>query len=310
MSKLIRYAGLAVLLAMPIRAYAQNAQVTGSVKGTSAAVIPGAIDVARRAARDAQPLVRLAALRVVEALPASERASLAAPLLSDPLRSIRIEAARVLAPAVPGSGALGSEPAWRRAADEFAAAQRYNADRPEANVLLGTFDGALGRLSEAEAAFEGARTLDPAFVPAYVNAADVLRAAGREAEAVDMLRAGLAVVPDNPALHYALGLWHARNEQRADALRELERAVTLAPSEAHYAYVYAIALNSFGRNRDAIKVLERAAPRWPRQHDVQIALTTLQRDAGRRDAARKAAQRFLEASPGDGDARALLRSLD
>ena len=71
--------------------------------------------------------------------------------------------------------------------------------------------------------------------------------AGKEPEARDILKAGLTVVPASPVLHYTLGLWLARQQQSADALRELERAASLAPDRARYAYVYAIALNSFGQ---------------------------------------------------------------
>lgn len=270
---------------------------------------PIMLEAARRGARDADPLVRLGALRVVDVMPISERASLAVPLLSDPLRTVRIEAARVLAPAVPGS-AVASDPAWRRAADDFVAAQSYNADRPEAWVTMGNFDASLGRFDAAQAAFQEARKLDPSFVPAYVNAAEAFRSAGRETEAHDTLESGLAVVPGNPALHHALGLWYVRHGQPADALRELERAAKLGPEQARYAYVYAVALNSFGRTADAIKALEHAVQRWPRQRDVRVALVTIQRDAGRRDAARNAAKRFVDAFPDDRQAQALLRSLE
>ena len=102
-------------------------------------------DRARLGAQDSHPLVRLAAVQAAEALPVPERAAVAAPLLGDPLRAVRIEAARVLAPAVPGSASLVRDPAWTRAAAEFVATQNYNADRPEARVALGSFDAALGR---------------------------------------------------------------------------------------------------------------------------------------------------------------------
>jgi tetratricopeptide (TPR) repeat protein len=271
---------------------------------------PQARATARAGTRDADPLVRLAALHLAESLPVSERASLAAPLLSDPLRALRIEAARVLAPAVAIAPVLVQDPAWQRAAAEFVAAQRYNADRPESRVALGSFAAMLGRLDDARAEFDAARRLDPAFVPAYVNAADVLRAAGREGDARDQLRDGLVHAPDSAVLHHAMGLWHARQKESADALRALERATRLAPDNPRYLYVYAVALNSFGRGPDALKVLERGAQRWPRQRDLQVALVTMYRDAGRRDAARGAATRLVGSFPEDDEAKALLRSLN
>src|SRR6186997_1761420 len=84
-----------------------------------------------------------------------------------------------------------------------------------------------------------ARKLDPTFAPAYVNAADAFRAAGKEAAARDTLKDGIAMMPDSAVLHHSLGLSYARQQQSADALRELERAVALAPDQSQYVYVYA-----------------------------------------------------------------------
>src|SRR4029079_9085725 len=134
-------------------------------------------------------------------------------------------------------------------------------------------------------------------------------AAGKEATARDTLKDGIAMMPDSAELHHSLGLSYARQQQSADALRELERAVALVPDQSQYVYVYAVGLNSFGRTQDAIRTLERAAQRWPRQRDVQMALATMYRDAGRRDAARNVAKRYADAFPDDTEVQALVRSL-
>ena len=264
--------------------------------------------LARRAARDPEPLVRLAAARLGDALPPEERATALAPLLGDERRALRIEGARALA------GAQSSLPpdlqtAWQRAADEYVATLRYNADRPEAQVALGGFYGSLGRLDEATAAFEAALKRDPGFVPAYVNAADVLRVMGRDAEAVTMLERGIAVVPDSAALHHGLGLARIRLRQTGAAMGSLQRAVELEPGSARYTYVYAVALHSTGRPADAVGVLDRALRRWPNDRDMLLALASFHLEAGRLDAAREVAGRFVAAYPADPDAQALAARL-
>jgi tetratricopeptide (TPR) repeat protein len=231
-----------------------------------------------------------------------------APLLGDVRRAVRIEAARVLAGA---ESALPMElqPAWQRAAGEYVATLRYNADRPEANVALGGFYGATGRPDEARAAFERALRLDAGFVPAYVNAADVLRVIGREAEAVAMLERGLAQVPDGAALHHALGLARVRGGDVAGAMGSLQRAAELDPDSARYAYVYAVALHSTGQAEKAIGYLGESLRRWPRDRDMLLALASLQAEAGRPEAARETARRLLEAHPSDRDAQAFAAQL-
>jgi tetratricopeptide (TPR) repeat protein len=268
---------------------------------TDAATVQGAV-------RDAQPLVRLAAVPLAESLPPAQQVQLLAPLVSDPRRAIRIEAARALAGSQEALGPA-ERASWQNAADEYVATLAYTADRPEARVALGTFLARLGRFDDAQASFAQALTLDPDHLPAILNAADALRMQGRDAEALQMLRQGLARAPKSAPLHHALGLALVRQNQPAQALKELEFAVRLAPDEPRYTYVYAVALNSSGRRAEAIKILERATARWPDDRSVWLALITMQRDAGRSDAARTAAARAAQALPDDPTIRALAQQL-
>ena len=59
---------------------------------------PAALDAARRAADENRPLMRLAALQVLEGFPPRERVTIAVPLLGDTTRAVRQGAAWVLAP--------------------------------------------------------------------------------------------------------------------------------------------------------------------------------------------------------------------
>jgi predicted CXXCH cytochrome family protein len=270
---------------------------------------PAAAEAALAGARDVNPLVRLAAVGLADALPANERVAVAGPLLADPLRAVRIEAAQALAGVPETQLTAEQRAAWQRAADEYVATQRYNADRPEARANLGTFYARLGRFDAAQSEFRDAIALDRRFVPAYVNAADAYREQGREDGALRVLKEGLTVAPASAPLHHALGLAYARQKQSGPALRALERAVQLAPASARYTYVYAVALHSSGRAPEAIRTLERAAERWPADREILFALATIARDAGRRDAARRAAETLAAAYPDDREARALAEQL-
>lgn len=268
----------------------------------------GDASLVQRAAQDAQPLVRLAAVQLAETLSPQEQLRILAPLYADPLRAIRIEAARASA-GQQDSLSASQRAAWQKAADEYVATLGYTADRPEARTGLGTFRARLGQFDAAQAAFAQAIALDPHHVPAYLNAADALRLQGRDADARAMLEGGLAQAPGNAALHHALGLALVRLAKTKEALRELERAAQLAPDEPRYAYVYAVALNSTGKPADALRVLERATVRWPADRDLLLALATMQRDAGRTEAARLTVQRLAAAYPNDREIAALAQQL-
>jgi tetratricopeptide (TPR) repeat protein len=219
--------------------------------------------------------VRRAALAALELLPPASRIAAAVPLLSDPVRVVRIEAARVLAPVRPEALSQDARAAYERAAAEFVAAQRANADRPEYRTNLGTFFATRGRVADAETEFRRALTLDGTFVPAYVNLADLYRAEQREPDVRGVLEEGLKAVPDAAALHYALGLALVRAQRTAEALTHLERAAARAPDNARFAYTYAVALHSAGRPQEAIAVLERGLQRHPNDHDMQQFLVQL-----------------------------------
>jgi len=261
-------------------------------------------DLASRAARDPEPLLRLAAARLADALPLEQRPAVLAPLLSDARLAVRIEATRALAGAQAGLP-REFQSAWQLAADEYLATLSYNADRPESNVALGGFQAALGRPEVAQDAFARAIRIDPDFVPAYVNAADMQRALGRDSEAVLLLEQGLARVPDSAALHHSLGLARVRLGQTDAALRSLERAAALEPDAARYSYVYAVALHSTGRPAEAVQRLEQALRRWPNDRDMLLALASFHLEAGRVEPAREVARRLLAAHPADANAQAL-----
>jgi predicted CXXCH cytochrome family protein len=258
--------------------------------------------------RDPSALVRLGALQALANMPLDARAQLGAPLLSDPLRVVRIEAASVLAP-VASQLDLAQKTAFDRAATEYIAAERYRADRPEHRTNLGSFLAVLGRYDEAALEFRAALALDPRFVPAYANFADMLRQQGNEAAATDVLREGLKAVPAAASLHHALGLALIRQGETGVALDALQRAATLDPSDPRFAYVYAVALNSIGNPAGAIRVVEQALKRHPYNRDLLTVRVLFQRDRGNLVAARRAAEQLARVFPGDPGVKRLLSEL-
>src|SRR5208283_2434245 len=134
----------------------------------------------RAAVVDDSALVRRAAARALSNSDGSASASILAPLLSDPVRAVRIEAAEVLAGIPVDTFPMEVGAAFSRATDEYIAAQQLNADRPEAHLNLGLLYARENHLDKAEAELKTALSLDPAFAPAAVNLADLYRAQDRD----------------------------------------------------------------------------------------------------------------------------------
>jgi predicted CXXCH cytochrome family protein len=256
------------------------------------------LDIVVAGLRDANPLIRMGALDSLSAAPTELRTRYAVPLLSDPLRTIRIGAASALADVPLGSASQEQRAAFERAAKEYVDSQRYNADRADARVNLGLFEARRGNPALAEEELKSAITLDPLFVPAYVNLADLYRASGREDDAARVLRLGLGRVPRSAALHHALGLALVRAKQSALALQELAQATKLEPSNARFAYVYGVALYSAGLADEAIAALITASAKHPADTNILEALRSFYRDRGNDVEARRYDEQLRAARAG------------
>jgi predicted CXXCH cytochrome family protein len=242
--------------------------------------------------KDADPAVRAAALDALHATPLQLRVPLAFPLLQDPVRAVRIEAARVLA-SVP----IGDLPTEQRrqlvaAGEEYIAAQLANAERPEAQTSLGNFYAGQGERQPAIDAYQTAIEIAPYFLPAYVNLADFYRRLGMEPEALELLQKAVRINPNIASAHHALGLSLVRMQRYPEALQELGKAARLDPDDASLAYVYAVALNSLGEPGRAITVLKEALLKHPQDREILSALVSFSRDGGDTAAAQGYAERL------------------
>lgn len=202
---------------------------------------PPSLSAARALLGDADPLVRRAAAGVYAgADPRAARDLL--PVLGDPVRDVRLEAARWVVRLPLGELDQASSRLRERALEEYLAAQRALGDHPEAATRLGAVLLDLGLPGEARAAYQRALSLDPACVPAAVNLADLYRREGREEEGAELLRSTLSLQPEAAVLHHALGLFLVRAGRAEEALAELRRAVELAPGDRRLGQVLELLL--------------------------------------------------------------------
>jgi predicted CXXCH cytochrome family protein len=270
---------------------------------------PANADVTRAGLADPDPMVRIGALDMLEGVPGTQLWPLVSPLLTDPVRGVRIRTASLLA-TVPSERqpATGRAP-FERAAAEFIAAQQLNADRPEARTALATFYARRGRAAEAEAEFKAALRLSPQFAPAAVDLADLYRQVGRSGDGAEVLRTTIAANPRDAGLHHALGLALVRLKRSDEALAELRTASELDPDRARYAYVYAVALQSGGRLGDALATLKESLARHPNDRDTMMALVSFNRDSGDAKSALHYAERLARLVPSDRGLAALISTL-
>lgn len=230
------------------------------------------------------PMLRRSALLGLEGFPPGELATLIAPLLKDPIRAIRMEAARAMAGLSVEQLGAGNAQAFAAALAEYEAAQGENGDRPEGHLNLGSLYAVQRKLDQAEVEFGKAIAIEATFVPAYVNLADLQRSRHQEQAAEATLRKGLRA-RDDPALHHVLGLALIRQKRMQEALAELALAAKQSREDSRYAYVYGVALHDLGQAKQGMSVLEAALKRFPGDRDLLNALASYAQAEGNQQAA-------------------------
>ena len=272
-------------------------------------ISPANINIARGALGDPDPMARIGALDMLENVPAGQVWSWVSPLLTDPVRGVRIRAASLLASVPTASQPPPDRERFERAAAEFIDAQRANADRPEARTTLGSFLARRGQTAAAEAEYRAALRLSPQYPAASINLADLYRQMGRDSDGETVLRSAIATSPRDAAAHHALGLTLTRLKKPEAALAEFRQSAELEPDSARYVYVYAVALNSGGQGEKAMNVLKEGLARHPGDRDILSALIAFARAGGDLGSALTYAEQLAAITPDDRNLTALVQQL-
>ena len=271
-------------------------------------------DALLQATKDADPQVRAAAAMSLANL--SDETALTNGLsaaLSDPVKFVRIEAARGLAHLEGNNLKPADVPRRKRALDEFKDSVLVEADRAHAHLVLGSMYDAMGDLKAAEEAYRTALQVEPLVVGPRRNLAAVLDRRidqtlqeAKEAlsqgqprdkaqieqelaklngeirqlrrDELSLLERNARLAPNLPSVQHQLGLslyMHGRMEEAEDALR---KAAELAPNDGFYNYHLAIFYRDTGKNTEALKHARRAAELRPETSAYQQLVSELERE--------------------------------
>lgn len=264
---------------------------------------------ATKALYDTDPVVRRAAITAMQNLPAEQKRTQLMPLLKDPIRTVRIEAASALVDSMMGATPEQMQ-AFNKASKEYIAAQKFIADTAEGQSALGGYLARQGNFAEAEKHMQLAIKLDNRYIPAYVNLADLYRAQGREADSESSLRRAVAIAPQSAAAHHALGLAIVRQKKIIEAIVELRKSTQLDTQNTRYAYVLAVAYNSAGQNPAAFSEIRRALKHNPNDLDLLIAGASFAKQTGETEQIRFYIQELINRYPNDPSVRQFVQEFN
>ena len=283
-------------------AYVSDESHPAIVRATLVTLLPGYLsrqtaDVLTAMTSASDPLIRRAAAEAFSNVDPRVRAQWLGPLLTDAIKDVRISAARALADVDAQTIPPDVQISLQLALDEYIATQTLNADRPEAHINLGLLAVAQRDPVKAETEYKKAMKLDLSFVPAIVNLVDLYRATDRDAEAETILRDAITKYPDQPALLHSLGLLLVRQQKLADSMKLLKRAAELAPEDARYTYVYAVALHSSGKADAAIAQLKKVLQHHPYNRESLWAIYSFYNEQGETSEAQAYLQTLQQLEP-------------
>jgi len=185
--------------------------------------------------------MRIQALQALQGFPLQHTVAQIFPLLKDPVKIVRLEAASLLVAIPRGSMQQEQTVLMDKVIEEYRQSLLFSADRPESQLALARLYRLQGLLSQAESAFKQALMLQPKYIPAYVNYANFLQQQHKEQQAFDVLQQGLKEI-EGAAIYHSLGLWHVRNKDREKGIGLLKKATEVEPENSRYLYVYAVAM--------------------------------------------------------------------
>jgi predicted CXXCH cytochrome family protein len=262
----------------------------------------------RTALLDEEPLLRRTAVAEAPIDDEAERVARLAPLLADPFRAVRLEAAAALAGTPPSRLRPYQQDALATALADYVKAMEYSLDFSFAGHNLGLMYERMNDPVRAEAYYRRAVAVDDLSLGPKSNLALLLARQGRNAEAEALLRELLAAFPEQAEVAYSLGLLVAEAGTMEEAAALLARAADGMPANARAAYNAGLALAQTGRAAEAERLLRRAVELEPSRYEHLLALGDLLLRQGRPTEVGPIADRMAAVDPARPEA-AQLRSL-
>ena len=278
---------------------ARDAEQRALVRATALELVSGTPEgeAALRSALTADdPLLRHTAVTHLS-LRTPEDVQAILPLLSDPVRAVRIAAVGRVAGVPREMMTPVQASALERGVAEYRASAAHSLDFSASAMRLANLEYALGNLPEAERHYRGALAVDELFYPAKLNLAVLLSARGEQREAETLVREVREAFPENGEAAYSLGLLLVEEGKLDEALTVLEQAAELSPQNPRVFYNLGLLLQQVGRVDEAERRLRRALELEPDGLDFMHAYADHLMRAGRREEALALADRMIALYP-------------
>ncbi len=224
-------------------------------------------------------MIRRAAISNVQVESLQKLLGVAVPVLSDPIRTVRIAAAVRLLNLPPSTFEGEAKLKLEAAIDEFKTQLHLADDRADAHIQLALLARRAGNLPKSADEWRTAMRLEPylsgprsELAQLLIEASAVPAEVGEEVEKlrreeIELLKRDIGLVPDSAEARYHLGRMYILVGDLANSEAILAEAHKLAPRDIHMAITLARVQQERFKNGDE-KAFDRAVETLKRMHEV------------------------------------------
>ena len=221
---------------------------------------------------DEEALLRRTAVASIQLPDPEVLAGLLGPMLYDPMKAVRLEAASRIAGELTTYLTAAQRSVFQGVLREYEVAMEYSADFSSSRHNLGNLYDTLDRPDDAINAYEAAIRIDDQFFPAKANLALLYNRRGQNDRAEQLLREVVAAQPELYEMAYSLGLLLAELQNYHEAASYLEKASKGLPDRARIHYNLGLIYQYLQDNIRAETELRVALELEPRNADFQYGL--------------------------------------
>lgn len=221
---------------------------------------------------DADALVRHTAISTINLLQFDKDATLIFPLLYDPVKAVRIQAALSVATIKNLNLTNDQKSVLDSGIKEYISTMEYSSDFPSGRYNLALMYDSLGQADKAIENYEQSIQIDNLFFPAKNNLAMLYNEIGENKKAVDLF---VQLLDKNPQMYniaYSLGLLLVEEKRYNEAVVYLQKAAGGLPNRARIQYNLGLLLQYLKKNQAAETMLLKAVSLDPGSFDFLFAL--------------------------------------
>jgi predicted CXXCH cytochrome family protein len=234
---------------------------------------------------NAEPLIRINAVRAYQPASIDELKETMVPLLNDPVKAVRGEAADKLT-ILPGEQIDSTfVQSFTEALKEYVDMMKYSADFAASRYNLGNLYVNIGQENKALENYLLAIDIDNGFYPAKINLAMLYNKRGENKAAEKLFREVIADNPEQADLYFSFGLLLAEMKKYKEAAEVLEKAGQLMPERSRIFYNLAMIYQHFGDDKKNESYLLYAVQLEPDNQDYIYALAGFYAQTGNREKA-------------------------